>query len=204
MTSLPRFAVAIALTPLACQPAAAKDPADVSTAATELTDAAAASSVPAAQPAAPPPRTIPVVRHQSPPPGYTEITTPHWTNVALGVAFFTLAYAPPALASTAMGGNAWTMQVPFVGPLMQMGATVDHYSAQGGISDPGTFIGVTLYFVLLETLSLVQMGGVVLTTVGLFQKQPHWVRTEVALVRTPQLGMKLRFTGSALQLSGQF
>ncbi len=176
----------------------------MSTPSADTTPRAAPSGAPTDEPTAPLPRTIPVVRNQAPPSGYTEVITPHWTNVALGVAFFTLAYAPPALASTAMGGNAWTMQVPFVGPLLQMGATVDHYKAQGGISDAGTFIGVTMYFVLLETLSLVQVGGVVLTTVGLFQKQPHWVRTQGALVDTPSFGMKLRLTGDAIQLNGYF
>jgi hypothetical protein len=152
-----------------------------------------------------PPQQIPVVRWQDPPPGYVEIRGPNWAYVAIGLGVFAGVYAPPALISANLEGNAWTMQVPFVGPLMQMGAAVEHFQDQGGPGG-GTFgyIGVGYYFVFLAALTTGQVGGVLLSTVGLFQQQPRWVRREHSLIDAPRLGMKLRFTGSAIQLSGQF
>lgn len=157
-----------------------------------------------------PPATTPIVSGQKPPPGYSEVQRPDWILFWTGVGLIGLSYVLPAAAvhSTVQNNensNAWTMQVPVVGPLLQIGYSVDHFSKQGG---PGGgllgYIGVGYYFALLTVLSGVQLGGFVLPVLAFTEKKPVWVRSDLARVKAPQPGAQLRFTGSSLEVVGRF
>ena len=157
-----------------------------------------------------PPATTPIVRGQKPPPGYTEVQRPDWILFWTGIGLIGLSYALPAAAvhSTVQNNedsNAWTMQVPVVGPLLQIGYAVDHFSKQGG---PGGglfgYIGVGYYFVALAALSGLQLGGFVLPVLAFTEKKPVWVRSDLALVKAQRVGAQLRFTGSSLEVVGRF
>jgi hypothetical protein len=157
-----------------------------------------------------PPRTTPIVRGQKPPPGYTEVKRPDWILFWTGVGLIGLSYVLPAAAvhSTVQNNedsNAWTMQVPVIGPILQIGYTVDHYSKIGG---PGFglmgYVAVGYYFVALAALSGIQLGGFVLPVLAFTEKQPVWVRSDLALLKAPRVSSRLRFTGSALEVVGRF
>jgi hypothetical protein len=149
-------------------------------------------------------RTTPVVRGHEPPFGYTEVMRPDWALFGVGVGLFTLGYALPALAVTQSGGNAWTMQVPLIGPLLQIGYAIDTFIHEG--MSPYMFgpLGAGLFGVALVTLSAVQVSGVVASIVAFTEKKPVWVRSDLAIVKAPRIGAQLRFTGSALEVVGRF
>lgn len=150
------------------------------------------------------PREIGVVRHEKPPAGYTEVhRKPNWTMVAVGYSVALVTYGAPALVASQLEGNAWTMTVPVIGPILQMGATVEHFQEQG-CCDLLQAFGVAYYFIFLGVLSIGQGGGLALGTVGLFTKEKRWIRSDLALVQTPSLDLRLRLSGSGLQLNGSF
>lgn len=158
-------------------------------------------------PPAPPsgPRSYSAMPNREPPPGYSEVMRPDWFDVGAGITIFTASYLPPALIATQAGGTAWTMQVPLVGPLIQLGYTVEFMV---NVENPAygnmTYIGLSGLCVLLAALSVVQTSGVVLATLGFTQQKPVWLRNDLALVDQRTFAMRLRFSGSALELKGRF
>lgn len=158
-----------------------------------------------------PARTTPIVLGQAPPPGYTEVRRPNWTLFVVGLGVFAASYGLPAVAAKgAMDGsensNAWTMLVPVVGPMLQIGYAVDHFSKREEEPAWGLlgYVAVGYYFVALAALSGLQLGGLVLPVLAFTEKQPVWVRSDLARVKEPRPGAQLRFTGSSLEVVGRF
>jgi hypothetical protein len=151
------------------------------------------------------PEEVPFVAGKAPPNGYKRIESPRWDSVAIGAAAFAIAYMPPALVSTQVGGNAWTLQVPFAGPILLAAGFTDKLIENGG---PGYglfgYLVVGEVYIVLATLAAVQTTGVIVIVMGLVDPESRWVRNDLALIDTPTLRVTPKFLGNGFQLNGTF
>lgn len=150
------------------------------------------------------PLEIPVDPRRGPPDSYVEVVSPNWAQAGVGLFVFGVSYAPLAFASSHLGGNAWTMQVPIVGPFLQIGETIEHFRDGGpGLGLVGV-AAVGLYFVGLVGVAGAQTAGVIVLIDGLVAREKRWIRSDFALVESKGWTLHADFRGDSLALSGTF
>lgn len=90
-------------------------------------------------------------------------------------------------------------------PFLQIGAAVEALE-QGGGPAYGTlgYVFVGYYFIFMAALGAAQAGGVATVMIDLVRREPHWVRSDLALIDTPALRVSPRFNGNGFELRGTF
>jgi len=156
-----------------------------------------------------PPRTMRVIPGQAPPAGYVEVRRPNWLLLGAGVGLFATTYALPAASALRMmqseeNSSAWTMLVPVVGPLLQIGYLIDGFAWDDPAFGLYSYFGAGMVIVGLAALSFVQAGALALPILAFTERRRVWLRSDLALIQTPRLSAQLRFTGTSLEVVGRF